>query len=282
MTTLGPTLDPTLVGPPPPPAGMLPPPPPPAHHGRGLGWVVLGSALALVIVAWGTWSTVSLLGRRVRTERTVIERPLQVLDIRTDGTIRVSVGAEGRFVISERIERSVVAPERTQEVRNGVLYLRASCAAISNFCSVGYDVQVPPGTDLRLRSHGDDVRIEGVDGAIEARSSGGPVTVIGGRGPLRLDSSGGDVTVADGRSTDIEATSAGGGVSIDLDAAPTRIDATSWAGDVTVQLPRTESSFAVDASSSGGSSDVQVRTDPAAPRRIRAHSSGGDVSVRYR
>jgi hypothetical protein len=90
------------------------------------------------------------------------------------------------------------------------------------------------------------------------------------------------VTVLDGRSTTVDASSSGGGVRVELVVAPEEVDVEASGGGVTVVFPRTEDSYAVDAGASGGSTQVEVRTDPLADRRIRARSSGGGVTVRYR
>jgi hypothetical protein len=51
---------------------------------------------------------------------------------------------------------------------------------------------------------------------------------------------------------------------------------------VTVLLPdRPGEAFAVDADSSAGTTRVEVRTDPAATRTVRAESSAGSVTVAY-
>ena len=285
--------DPTALLPPPPPTTTPPTAPPPAPrpappsgppappHRRGAGWVVLGSVLAVVLVGWGAWSTLSLLGRQVRTERTVIDEPVDVLEIHAAGPIRVVASTSERVTITERVERSIVQPRRSQETIDGRLVLRSSCTGISNFCSVGYTVSVPTDTRLVLRSDSDSIRVEQIDGLIDASSSGGAVTVIGGSGDLRLRSWAGGVTVAESRSADVQATSTAGSVALELAAAPNRVDASSSAGRVSIVVPRSEVAYAVDASSSASGTEIAVRTDPASSRTIRASSSAGSVTVRY-
>jgi hypothetical protein len=52
-------------------------------------------------------------------------------------------------------------------------------------------------------------------------------------------------------------------------------------GEVAVVVPRDPAPYDVDATSSAGSVDVRVRTDPLSARRIDAHSSAGPVTVAY-
>jgi hypothetical protein len=266
---------------------VLAPPPapsaPPVRHGGRRAWQVAGVGLAVIVVAWGAWSVASLLGRDVRIERHVVDEQISALEVHASGTIRVVAGTGDRVVVTERIESSLTAPRRSEELVDGRLVLRSSCPpAISTFCSVSYTVEVPPATALLLRSSGGGIRVDGIDGLVDAHSSGGGVRVRGGSGALRLSSSGGGVTVLGGRSTTIDASSSGGGVRLELAVAPDDVSADSSGGGVTVEIPRTDAVYAVDASASGGSTRVEVRTDPLGERRIRARSSGGGVTVRYR
>jgi hypothetical protein len=51
---------------------------------------------------------------------------------------------------------------------------------------------------------------------------------------------------------------------------------------VTIELPPGPVAYAVDAESSGGGRRVDVKTDPDSANHIRARSSGGGVTIRYR
>lgn len=84
------------------------------------------------------------------------------------------------------------------------------------------------------------------------------------------------------RSPSLEAQSSAGGVRLSFDVAPDRVRATSSAGGVEVLVPPGSGPYAVDASSSAGSSTVGVRQDPRAEHTIMARSSAGSVSVRER
>jgi hypothetical protein len=244
---------------------------------------VVGIGLAVLVVSWGAWSVASLLGRDVRTERRVVEGPIGSLEVHATGTIRVVPGDAGRVVVTERIESSLTAPRRSETRDGDRLVLRSSCPpAVSTFCSVSYTIEVPADASLLLRSSGGAIRVERIDGVVDAHSSGGGVRIEGGSGDLRLSSSGGGVTLVDGGSRTIDASASGGGVRLGLLAAPDDLSVDSSGGGVTIEVPRTDESYAVDAQSSGGSTRVEVRTDPLAERRIRARSSGGGVTVRYR
>lgn len=248
---------------------------------RGWGWSVVGIPLALLLVGWGAWSTISLLGRSITTERTTFDEPIAVVEVGAAGSIRVRGGATDRITVTERIERSIVVPERSAQVDGDRLELRSSCTALSNFCGVSYDIVVPAGTALELRSTVGGIRVEGIDGTVDARSTAGSVEVTGGRGDLLLHSSAGGVRVAGSRASRVGASSTAGGVRVEVVAPAEAIEARSTAGNVTVIVPRDETAYAVDTSGTEGTTEIQIRTDPGSDRTIRAGSSAGGVTVRY-
>lgn len=249
---------------------------------RVWGWGLVGGLLAVTLVAWGTWSTISLLGRSVRTEHTSYEQPIAVVDIRAAGSIRVIEGAPGRISVTERIERSLVAPRRSADVVGDRLVLRSECRSVfSTFCTVSYDVEVPPGTALKLRSEVGGIRVSDVDGEIDAVSTAGSVSVVAGSGNVDLHSSAGGVRVIDRQADRIGASSTAGAVTVEAASPPAAVEASSSAGSVTVVVPPDETTYAVDASTDAGGTKIQIRTDPQAQRTISAHSSAGDVTVRY-
>lgn len=248
---------------------------------RGWGWSLVGVPLALLLVGWGAWSTISLLGRSVTTEETAYEQPISVLEVHAAGSIRVRAADVEQVTVRERVERSVVAPDRSAVVEGDRLVLRSSCSAATTFCSVSYDVELPAGTALELRSNVGGIRVEGIDGPVAARSTAGGVTVTGGSGDLLLHSSAGGVRVEGSRADRVGASSTAGAVRVELLVAPEAVEARSTAGDVEVVVPRDETAYAVDTSGNDGSEEVQIRTDPSAPRTIRAETSAGGVTVRY-
>ncbi len=270
-----------------------------------MAWLVPGLVLLAASVLWAVWSGVELLGRR--TERFTqqfapeeLSAPVTALDIDTHGTIRVTGNDGDTVVVERRVVRSLRSPEVSMRIDGSSLVLRGRCPAVSSFCSVDWTVSVPRGVTVRARASAGGVRVTSIDGPVDADSSGGSiraeattgrltlvssgggVELVGTVGAVRASSSGGGVRGDDVRSADVDATSSGGGVTLRFAAAPTSVRASSSGGGVTIELPRDESSYRTDVSSSGGDTSVDVRSDPAATRSITADSSGGSVRVRYR
>ena len=63
--------------------------------------------------------------------------------------------------------------------------------------------------------------------------------------------------------------------------APHHVKARANGGEIVVAVPDDGQAYRVDSGTSGGSSSVDVRTDPASDHVIDAHVNGGSVVVEY-
>ncbi len=201
-----------------------------------------------------------------RTARHVYERDISAVHVDVSaGSIRVE-GGERRSVAVERTARwTGPKPRIEQRVEGTTLVIEARCpdAPSSDRCEVSYDIRVPADTNVRAETGAGDVRAAGVAGRAVLRAGAGEVagTAL--------------------RSRRVEASTSAGGVELSFTEPPQRVRAVSEAGDVTVLVPGPRT-YRVVARTSVGSVDVDVRTDPDAPRVVRARTSAGSVHVAYR
>ncbi|GAA0339118.1 hypothetical protein [Streptomyces blastmyceticus] len=79
------------------------------------------------------------------------------------------------------------------------------------------------------------------------------------------------------RTVAVDLRTSGGDVTETFTVTPDRAEGRTSGGDVKIHVPR--DSYAVEASTSGGTRKVTVPTDDRSPRRITAHTQGGDVTV---
>jgi hypothetical protein len=246
--------------------------------------IVAGSIVAAVTLALGVGSAVSAVAHE--ETRSPLSFDEEITSIRMDessGSVRI-VGADVDRISGERIVvEGLQGPDYSERVVDGTLVLESDCPImLSMHCSVTYELIVPRGLDLYLRSSGGGIRVENVAGTVDLSSSGGGIRVIGSSGTLTLDSSGGSIRVLDSTSAIVTADSSGGGVRLEFTDVPDAVDAESSGGGVRVLVPRGDGvAYAVDASSSGGDTDVDIATDPDSTHRIRVESSGGGVTVAY-
>ncbi|MER7667910.1 hypothetical protein ABTY61_05510 [Kitasatospora sp. NPDC096128] len=148
------------------------------------------------------------------------------------------------------------APKTTHEVKDGVLRLGYSCDS----CGVGYEVQVPAGTKVRIKEENGGVRLAGLAAEVDAAVENGGVEATGLATPT----------------AHLSATN--GGVRADFAVAPAALEARVGNGGVRLRVPAGEA-YAVDAQAGNGGSDVSVPSQPGAAHRITARAETGGVTV---
>ncbi len=242
--------------------------------------LILGVLVAVPLIGATSVNLISLLARQSETGTATLPAAggRLLVDV-NGGSVHVSVGAENDVVrVTRRLEWSFVKPRFSETAGPGGVALRARCPSTWE-CATTYTVVVPRTFAVDLRSSAGGLAVRDVTGAVRLRSSGGSVTVTDVSGTLDLHSSAGSVRGTGLRSTDVVANSSGGRVALGFTTAPREVSARSSAGGVTVTVPPGSGPYRVAADSSAGSTQVRVRTDPAAPAQITAHSSGGRVRV---
>lgn len=269
----------------------------PARPAR-TGLAVAGGVLALALIALGALSLVGFaIQRTERSTRNWAGVSAVEVDVGS-GDVEVAAASREDVQVEQFEKRSWRTPRTEAGVRDGVLRLRARCAflALGN-CSVDYHVQAPAGTPVRVRASSGDLSVAGIHAAVDVVTSSGSVLVREVVGPVSAVTSSGDVTLT-GIEGDVRARTSSGNVTgnelaaghieartssgdvrvVAVRTPPDALTATSSSGDVRVVVPNEV--YRVDAHTSSGSVDLSLRQDPAAPRRIEARTSSGDVSVR--
>jgi hypothetical protein len=280
---------------------------------------IMGVAVAALTVVYGCLMILTVMARD-RVESAVSFENVKAIQLDLGAGSLTLTGTDSEGITGTRTTvRSVARPHIKERLDgDGTLHLSTYCAWFASFnCSASYNLNVPKDVVVSGSSSGGSLSFQAIDGEIDVSSSGGGVRAshVGGKltadssgggisvthssGALKLDSSGGGISVTDssgsvhasssgggiqlGRSTstDVDLSSSGGGVRATFTKPPKRVRISSSGGGVRLILPRGEISYAVDASSSGGSTSVKIRTDPEAEYTVRLRSSGGSVSATY-
>ena len=225
---------------------------------------LLAVLLALGMVVLGALNIIGSLGQDSKRVRHTYSG-VRVVDVHVSAeSVEVREGRGETTRLDRSITWSLRTPTVVQRQVGDRLEVTSHCPfSIGRGCSGHVLLVVPPGTEVHARSSAGSVRATGLTGVVELSSSAGSVSGTG------------------LRSTEVAASSSAGSTKVAFVAPPRRVDATSSAGSVEVVVPRGSAAYLVDAGSSAGSSNVDVRTDPASDRTIRAHSSAGSVTVRY-
>jgi hypothetical protein len=191
----------------------------------------------------------------------------------------------------KRVIRRTTNPGESYRLAGTTLSLDTSCGAD---CSVSYEVQVPPGVNVRGNLDSGDVRLTGV-GTTDVQVSSGDVTVSNAAVPVKVKATSGDIQVLNAKSTvtvvstsgdvraidpagvvDIKATS--GDVQVHL-ATPNSVTAHVTSGDVDVSVPTGDYNVLTRTDHSGDTSLHGLVSDPKAKNVLDIQTSSGDVNV---
>ncbi|MFI6445590.1 hypothetical protein [Kitasatospora sp. NPDC050543] len=216
--------------------------------------VVAGAAFAAAVV--GGASGCSLRDGEERVVSYGVSEPVRTLVIEGHtGGVTITGGAPA-VKVTERQNYRGEPPATTHVASDGTLTLTYSCEN----CGVGYDVEVPTGTAVRVRSEVGGVQLAGLDADVQVRAGTGGVHATALRSPT------------------VKLAAETGGISAGFAESPTAVDARTATGGVRISVPA-GTSYAVEAGAGTGGVTVEVPRDPAARRTIAARTETGGVEV---
>ncbi|MFE4604854.1 DUF4097 family beta strand repeat-containing protein [Kitasatospora indigofera] len=217
-----------------------------------------GSKLAITAAVVGGMSGCLVGDDQERVVVYGVAEPVRTLVVQGHtGDIRVTGGGAAVRVTERRTYRAA-EPVATHTTADGTLTLGYRCP--DGDCGVGYDIEVPAGTVVRVENGTGDVTLSGLGAEVDVRTDTGDVRASGLTSPtVRLQAR-------------------TGGVSASFRPGPATVRADTRTGDVRVQVPR-EGTYAVEAATRTGDVKVGVAGDDTAARRITARTETGNVTV---
>jgi Putative adhesin len=240
--------------------------------------VVVLALLALNAAAWALRST--------ERDSFDIDEPFDRVEVDVGaGRVTLEAAPDGSTVLTSQTETALFADaDVSYEVVDGRLLVAGDCRRgiwlVGSFnCRTDVTLRLPADVEVVAKSSAGGVTARGLTGDADIESSAGSIRVHDHTGALRAHSSAGGVEVSGLRTDDAEITSSAGGVTVTAVTPPRQLLVSSSAGGVTVTLPGGEA-YDLDASSSAGSTTVEVPTDPDSPYRVEVRSSAGGVTVR--
>lgn len=200
--------------------------------------------------------------------------PVSAVEVGTgSGDVHIRPGTGGGVTIHRTVHyHGDGKPTPGQKVDNGRLTFTNGC----DDCSIDYELTVPVGVSVKVRTSSGDVDVQGVASA-DLKTTSGDMNVSGIAGALTTSASSGDLTATGLGGSDVSATASSGTIRLAFVKPPQRVTAKASSGDVTVQVPG--GPYATDIHTSSGDQHVTVPTDPSAGARIQAKTSSGDVTV---
>jgi hypothetical protein len=230
-------------------------------NGVRMAWLTIGSLFAVGLLVFGTFSVVDVLAHGTSTEITTHDGVNTVVIQSGDGSVQVRAADVAEVTATARVSDGLRATGVSRSLDGDRLVLRSTCPNFGNtWCSVDWDVVVPLGTDIVLRSGDDRAEATGEFGTVDLRSEHDGVTF-------------------DGVAQSVVAVSEHGNVTVRMAEAPDSVRALSEHGNVNVAVPDIDEGYRVDVSSDQGRTEIGVRTDPNAVRVIEARTDHGDVTV---
>jgi hypothetical protein len=188
------------------------------------------------------------------------------------GHIHAGWGAFGD--ISARIQRIVDNPPIMQE-GNSIKIGMENDHDLYNHLSIDYDISIPSGTALNVKSGSGEVNIDGASPRYLSASSGsGNVTAHGVRGTADLSSGSGDIVLDEEAAGDVKAKSGSGNIRIHgFDGA---LNARTGSGEIEAFGHLTGA-----ATLSSGSGNVHLHLNPDARFNLEASTGSGDIRVHF-
>jgi len=214
-----------------------------------------------------------------RIERTLPSAPGQELeiDLRTGGAIDVRAGDDAAIhVIADRggSDAADIELEIEGTAHGARIASRYNGGRHSSDTDVKLDVRVPKHFDVRLKTMGGDVHLEGLEGSFSGETMGGALELVSLTGKVALSTMGGEIH-AERSHLDGKVSTMGGNVLIeDVEGD---LKGSSMGGQVTYKNagPVRAGGAAIDMSSMGGDLNVDQ-----APNGARLSTMGGNVRVR--
>jgi hypothetical protein len=230
-------------------------------NGARTAWLAIGSLFAAGLLLFGTFSVVDVLAHEQTTEVTVHDGVSTVEIQSSDGRVQIRTADVAEVTASATVSEGLRATGVNRSIEGDRLVLRSTCPNVGGtWCSVDWDLVVPLGTDIVLRSDGDRAEVIGEFGVVDLRSEHAGVVV-------------------DGVARSVVAVSEHGDVTVRMAEPPDSVRALSEHGNVDIAVPDIDEGYRIEVSSNQGRTDIGVRTDPNAARTIEARTDHGNATV---
>ena len=269
------------------------PPRPPADLRMTPGrWATLaiGVPIALVLIGWSAFSLVASIGQASFPVSATI--PVQHGRV-VAGTVHQGQVSDGTARLTGTVEYSLVRPRFTVSGSGISLH----CRLPTGNCGLNATLDVPSHTAVDLSTGGGNMQVSGIQGDVTLDSSGGDTGIsgIGGTanvqtgggnltasdlgGVLTFTTSGGDVDGSGLSSPHVTTDSGGGNVTLVFTAVPDYVKVGSSGGDITIVVPRGNTSYDIKSTTSGGDYHASVPVNLASRHTIQVDSGGGNISI---
>lgn len=277
------------AGGPTPPSWPAPPPRPAPRRRRGArigAWLLV--ALAILLVGLGA---VALTGRAtfdLGATTTSTDTYPGVTDVHLsldNADVEVVVGGTD-VVVESRIRTGALNAQSGADVRGETLVLSLDCPVLDwlvfrSTCGGDYAIRVPPGTTIDGSTDNGDLRLRGVDGAVDVATRNGRIDLAATTGPVRVRTANGRITGTSLQSSDVVASTSNGSVELGFVTAPNAVTVDTSNGPIEIVVPADGDGWQIEPRTSNGGVSTDVPIDDDAGRRLTLTTSNGSITVRH-
>ncbi|MFZ0014028.1 MAG: DUF4097 family beta strand repeat-containing protein [Acidimicrobiia bacterium] len=240
---------------------------------RSRYWLWAAGALvisigALILASW-------LVPTSTATQSEALDGPIDRLEIVVTGGVSLVAGEQTKLTISKQWQLTG-QPTVTVTNEDGAARVTGGCAFYQIRCTTAVTGSVAPDATIVVRTSAGSIDVSGVSAGVNLETSAGSVSTHEVAGQAWLRSSAGDIIgeISDG---DVDAETSAGRIELTLLGDFSSLSAITSLGAIELTVP--DDVYDVGADTSAGSVTIDVRTDPAATRRIVAESSSGSIRV---
>jgi hypothetical protein len=250
-------------------------------EGKSQGWLTTKRRVSiaigiLVIVAIALMVLNQMIKSKV-TDTVVVTDVVQSIEITTPGSVTLTDSASD-LSISRTSKYVFKKPGVSAKVEDGVLKLQGDCGGVRlGGCSVAYFIAAPANIPVMV-NNARAVSLKGVKSDVKVVKSGA-VSLNNPYGRVDVQTSGGAVTGTAISSRDVHVTTETGAVNLRFSVVPSNVDVQTQSGAATVQVPKSSTSYKVDASSQSGKTTTAIGRDANSPFAIKVSSESGAVTV---
>jgi hypothetical protein len=239
-------------------------------------WWIVGAACTGVVLVFATavagvwiWSVAS--PEKSATQTETYTQTTAGVDVSTEvGRIELNASTDGSLVVDRETRWRGEEPEPVEAWNGDTFSAAGECDDRLFFwggdeCEVNYTLALPSGAAAEAENSVGDIRMDGLDGAVEVTTSVG------------------DIVGEDLRATETRAESSVGSVRLEYAEVRGDIFVTSSTGSVEIIVPDDGTTYQVVFESGVGEQDIDIATDPSsrADYVISVESGVGDLTVRY-
>ncbi|QNE21015.1 DUF4097 domain-containing protein [Kribbella qitaiheensis] len=191
-------------------------------------------------------------------------------------------GDVSEVTVTRKFNRNLFGSDPKEKYSEGKLELKdTGCGFLSFGCDTDYQITVPRDLKVTIESSSGDLKVSDLSGGATVKTSSGSIEIHHAGGEVELRSSSGDIGGDGLTATGVTAQSSSGDIELAFDGPPQKVDTQSSSGNIEIQLPAGAETYKVDADTNSGDHTVEVKTDQASAREIKAKSSSGDTVVEY-